>query len=98
MVKEEQITRVLKAIGDPKRRQILKLLTSKGCCSIDRKFGLCACDIEERVKLSQPTVSHHMKILADAGLVEGEKQGQWMWYRRNEKAIAEFVEALGQAL
>src|SRR5687767_8296153 len=98
MVKEEQITKVLKAIGDPKRRQILKLLTSKGCCSIDRKFGLCGCDIEERVKLSQPTVSHHMAILIEAGLVEGQKQGQWMWYRRNEKAIGEFVEALGQAL
>lgn len=55
---------------------------------------LCAGDIEERVHLSQPTISHHMAILTEAGLVEATRQGQWRWYRRNEKAIREIVKTL----
>jgi len=56
--------------------------------------GLCAGDIEERVKLSQPTISHHMAILTKAGLVEAVKEGQWRWYRRNEKAIRQMIQGL----
>jgi ArsR family transcriptional regulator len=56
--------------------------------------GLCAGDIEERVKLSQPTISHHMAILTKAGLVEAVKEGQWRWYRRNEKAIRQMIKGL----
>jgi len=55
---------------------------------------MCACDIEAKVDLSQPTVSHHMKILTKARLVESEKIGQWMWYRRNEKNLREALNAL----
>jgi DNA-binding transcriptional ArsR family regulator len=57
-------------------------------------MGLCAGDIEERVHLSQPTISHHMAILAKAGLVEVVKQGQWRWYRRNEKVMRRLVKSL----
>ena len=88
------LTSVLQAISDPTRRKILGMLKEKGCCSIDRSVGLCACDIESRVELSQPTISHHMKILTRAGLVEGTKVGQWMWYRRNEKALRDALHAL----
>jgi len=56
--------------------------------------ALCAGDIEERIHLSQPTISHHMAILTKAGLVEATKQGQWRWYRRDEKAIRSVVKAL----
>jgi ArsR family transcriptional regulator, arsenate/arsenite/antimonite-responsive transcriptional repressor len=56
--------------------------------------GMCACDIEAKVELSQPTVSHHMKILTKAGLIEAEKIGQWMWYRRNEKNLREALNSL----
>jgi DNA-binding transcriptional ArsR family regulator len=84
----------LAAIADPTRRRILSLLKEKGCCSIDKSFGMCACDIEAKVELSQPTISHHMKILAKAGLVEAEKIGQWMWYRRNEKNLKDALNAL----
>ena len=59
-----------------------------------RCVGLCAGDIEERVKLSQPTISHHMAILTKAGLVEAVKEGQWRWYRRNEKAIRQMIKGL----
>jgi len=55
---------------------------------------LCAGDIEERIHLSQPTISHHMTILTKAGLVEATKKGQWRWYRRNEKAIRMMLKTL----
>ena len=89
---------VFDALADPTRRKILKALKEKGCCSIGKPFGMCACDIEQKVGLSQPTVSHHMSVLRKAGLVEAEKFGQWIWYRRNEKALKEFAEALAQEL
>jgi DNA-binding transcriptional ArsR family regulator len=55
---------------------------------------LCAGDIQERVHLSQPTISHHMAILTKAGLVDAVKRGQWRWYRRNESAIRKLVKTL----
>jgi ArsR family transcriptional regulator len=90
----EVVPGVLQAIGDPARRKILQLLKEKGCCSIEKSTGMCACDIEARLKLSQPTISHHMRVLTKAGLVQATKVGPWMWYRRNEKAIQEFLGAL----
>ena len=88
------LTPVLNAIADPTRRKILSLLKQKGCCSLDLANGMCACDIESQVGLSQPTVSHHMKILTKAGLVEAQKIGQWMWYRRNEKNLKDALNHL----
>ena len=92
------LDRFLHALADPTRRAILRLLKEKGCCSIGKPVGLCACDIEARVKRSQPTVSHHMAIHTQAGLVKAEKYGTWMWYRRDEKALKELVEVLGTDL
>jgi DNA-binding transcriptional ArsR family regulator len=94
----EVIPGVLQAIGDPARRKILQVLKEKGCCSIEKSTGMCACDIEARLKLSQPTISHHMRVLTTAGLVQATKVGPWMWYRRNEKAIQEFLGALREDL
>ena len=51
-------------------------------------------DIEELVKLAQPTISHHMRILEKACLVEAKREGHWRWYRRNEKLIAEMMRGL----
>jgi ArsR family transcriptional regulator len=89
-----ELNTMLSAIADPTRRRILSLLKEKGCCSIEKSTGMCACDIEAKVELSQPTVSHHMKVLTKAGLVEAEKIGQWMWYRRNEKNLRDALSAL----
>jgi len=72
----------------------LQALKEKGGNSIGKETGLCAHDIEARVKLAQPTVSHHMRILEKAGLVEVQKAGHWRCYRRNEKRIAEMVRGL----
>jgi|SRR5580704_13649466 DNA-binding transcriptional ArsR family regulator len=88
----------LNAIADPTRRHILRALKSRGPGSTSAlamgRNGLCAGDIEERVHLSQPTISHHMAILTKAGLVDAVKQGQWRWYKRNEKALRRLVKSL----
>ncbi len=88
----------LHAIADPTRRRILHALKPRGLASASApataKAGLCAGDIEERVHLSQPTISHHMAILTKAGLVDAVKQGQWRWYRRNDKALRRLVKSL----
>jgi DNA-binding transcriptional ArsR family regulator len=89
----------LAAISDPTRRRILAALKPRGIVSPSappaaKITGLCAGDIEERVRLSQPTISHHMAILTKAGLVEAAKQGQWRWYRRNEKALRLLIKTL----
>jgi DNA-binding transcriptional ArsR family regulator len=92
------LDRALHAIADPTRRRILMAL-KEGEAAAKKKSSengprLCAGDIESRVGLSQPTISHHMAILTTAGLVEATKKGQWRWYRRNEKAIRGVVKAL----
>jgi len=93
------LDRALHAIADPTRRRILQALKEGAGAAKDAGksgMGLCLCagDIEKRVQLSQPTISHHMAILTEAGLVAASKQGQWRWYRRNERAIRQLVKRL----
>jgi DNA-binding transcriptional ArsR family regulator len=95
---EVNLDRVLHAIADPTRRRILQALKERDACSIGKGVGLCAGDIEERMRLSQPTISHHMAILTKAGLVETVKQAQWRWYRRNESALRELVKTIRTGL
>ncbi|HEY6351834.1 MAG TPA: metalloregulator ArsR/SmtB family transcription factor [Candidatus Angelobacter sp.] len=95
---ERQLVNALKAIGDPTRLKILRILKQRGRCSIGKPVGMCACDIEEQVKLSQPTVSHHMAVLTKAGLVRAEKQGLWRWYQRNEKSLKELAETIKSSI
>jgi ArsR family transcriptional regulator, arsenate/arsenite/antimonite-responsive transcriptional repressor len=63
------------ALADPIR---LRLLSIVAASNVDE---VCACDLVQPSGRSQPTVSHHMKILVDAGLIEREKRGLWVWYR-----------------
>lgn len=84
----------LHAIADPTRRRILVALKQRGTATASTNGRLCAGDIEEHLRLSQPTISHHMAILTKAGLVNATKQGQWRWYQRNEKALRRVVKAL----
>jgi DNA-binding transcriptional ArsR family regulator len=95
---EQSIHLMLQAVADPTRRRILQALKKPGGCSLGKETGLCASDIETRVSLSQPTISHHMAILAKAELVHATKIGQWMWYRRNQAAITRLLRALRQTL
>jgi ArsR family transcriptional regulator len=95
---ETPLDRTLHAIADPARRRILTVLKeharSTQKSSPGKGMGLCAGDIEERIGLSQPTISHHMAILTKVGLVEAVKQGQWRWYRRNQSTIRQLVKTL----
>ena len=96
---DESLDRALHAIADPTRRRILRALkdgaaAAKAAGKSAADSCLCAGDIEERIHLSQPTISHHMSILTKAGLVKATKQGQWRWYGRDEKAIRQVVKAL----
>ena len=95
---EQSLNRFLHAIADPTRRKILATLRERGGCSIDKATGLCAVDIEQRIHVTQPTVSHHMAILSKAGLVDAKKEGLWRWYQRNDKAIAEMTKFLKENL
>jgi DNA-binding transcriptional ArsR family regulator len=103
---EIPLDRALHAIADPTRRRILQALKQgevEARAAAGHKAGvmgpcLCAGDIEERIQLSQPTISHHMTVLTKAGLVEATKKGQWRWYRRDEKAIRAMVKTLRREL
>lgn len=99
---DQDTVSALKALADPTRLKILNLLKAKGrsCCDLIARTepGLCACDIETAVGLSQAAVSHHMGLLRRAGLVDGEKRGRWMYYRRNESAIAGLAERIAKAV
>src|SRR3989442_6871564 len=95
---EQEFNLMLRAVADPTRRRILRALKERGACAIGKDEGLCASDIEERVRLSQPTISHHMSLLTKAGLVEAPKLDLSMWYRRNESAIREFSRRLKESL
>ena len=74
------------ALADPVRLRVLSLIAASDEC--------CSCDLEAPVNKSQPTISHHTKALADAGLIIGEKRGRWMWWR----VVPERVAALQGAL
>lgn len=71
----ERIARTFKALGDPARVRLLSLIAASG------DGEACICDLTEPVGLSQPTVSHHMKLLVDAGLATREQRGRWAYYR-----------------
>ena len=83
----DKLSLALRAVADPTRRKILRLLHPSTVRKGTTPEGWTASDIEQRIKLAQPTISHHMKILKNAGLVEAYKQGTWVRYSRVESAI-----------
>src|SRR5574344_1684414 len=82
----EQAALVCKALGDTNRRQIVQSLTGG---------GLCACKLLEQFSITQPTLSHHMKILCDSGLVDSRKDGKWTYYSLNCAMFKEFKLFIG---
>lgn len=78
----QDLARVFKALGDPTRVRLLSLIAAQP----DREA--CVCDLIAPVGLSQPTVSHHMKLLVEAGLVVREQRGRWAYYRLVEETLA----------
>ena len=71
MSTEHEIARIFKALSDENRIQILKQL---------RSGEKCGCELLEELKITQPTLSHHMKILCDCGIVRSRREGKWMHY------------------
>jgi ArsR family transcriptional regulator len=69
---------LLKAIADPTLIQLLSLINASN------NSEACVCNLTEPLALTQPTVSHHLKVLTDAGLIEREKRGTWVWYSVNQ--------------
>ena len=84
----EQLAAAFKALGDPTRVRLLSLIAAT------EGGEACICDLTAPVGLSQPTVSHHMKQLAEAGLVTREQRGKWAYYAINADVLA----SLGAAL
>lgn len=84
----------LKLLGDPTRFKILQFLAEPVESYCTRDDGVCGCDLETYLKLTQPTVSHHMKQLVDAGLVTGERRGRWVYYELQPAALRELAGAL----
>jgi ArsR family transcriptional regulator len=68
-----ELAGIFAALSDPVRLRMLSIVASEG--------EVCSCNLEGPLGKSQPTVSHHTKILAEAGLIEGEKRGRWTWWR-----------------
>jgi ArsR family transcriptional regulator len=84
----EEMAAALKVIADPARLQLVSLLAAAS----DQEA--CVCDLTEPLGLSQPTVSHHLKVLADSGLVEREQRGRWAFFR----LVPERLEIVRRAL
>jgi ArsR family transcriptional regulator len=83
----DKLSLALRAVADPTRRKVLRLLHPGTPRKAGVPEGWTASDVEQRIKLAQPTISHHMKILKNAGLVEAHREGTWVRYRRIEIAI-----------
>jgi ArsR family transcriptional regulator len=82
----EDLAHKFAALSDPVRLRLLSLIADAG--------EVCACDLLEPLGKSQPTVSHHTKILAEAGLITGEKRGRWVWWSVIPERLVEMRDAL----
>lgn len=82
----------LAAVADPVRLQVLSIIANAPAGEV------CACDFVEPLGKSQPTVSHHLKVLTSAGLLEGDKRGRWIWYRLSSDAVGGLAGSLGSVV
>jgi ArsR family transcriptional regulator, arsenate/arsenite/antimonite-responsive transcriptional repressor len=85
----DDLARTFAALGDPVRLRLLSLIADAG--------EVCACDLLGPLGKAQPTVSHHTKVLADAGLITGEKRGRWVWWSIVPSRVGELRDALAPA-
>jgi len=85
--RRRRLTAILKALADPNRLEIMRVVAAQ-------TGPVCACDIVDRFELSQPTISHHLKTLCDAGLLTSRRSGLWRFYSPNPEGL-EGIENLG---
>lgn len=77
-----ELARVFKAVGDPVRLRLLSLIASHD------GGEACVCDVTDTFDLTGPTISHHLKVLRESGLITGERRGTWIYYRVQPDALA----------
>ena len=85
----EGIAPLLKALADPVRLRLMSLVASHA------GGEACVCDLNDAFELSQPTISHHLKILHEAGLLDREKRGVWVYYRARTEALQNLAALIG---
>jgi len=83
----EDLGRILGALADPVRLRLLSLVASQA--------EVCSCDLEAPLGRSQPTISHHTRVLAEAGLLVPKKRGRWVWWRVDADRLGAVRRALG---
>ena len=76
------------ALADPVRLRVLSILAASS------EGEVCVCDFVDPLAKSQPTVSHHLKVLSEAGLVHGDRRGKWVWYSLDRARLAELRAAI----
>jgi ArsR family transcriptional regulator len=84
----ERMVAAFRALGDATRLEIFRLLAAQS-------EPVCVCDVVDRFEVSQPTISHHLRILREAGLVTVSRRGVWAWYAPDPKGLAWLREAVG---
>jgi ArsR family transcriptional regulator len=82
------LAEALKALADPIRLRLVSIIANAPTGEV------CTCDLPEAVGRSQPTVSHHLSLLVNAGLVEREQRGKWAWFRLRDERLAELGRAI----
>jgi len=82
-----ELATLLSALADPVRLRLVSLVAANG--------RVCSCDLEEPLGRSQPTISHHTRVLTEAGLLTGEKVGRWTWWSVVPERLAQIRTALG---
>jgi ArsR family transcriptional regulator len=87
----EQIAPLLKALADPVRLRLMSLVASHD------GGEACVCDLNPAFDLSQPTISHHLKVLHEVGLLDREKRGVWVYYRVRTEALADLGALIGSS-
>lgn len=88
----DRIAPLVKALADPVRLRLLSLVAS-------HKDGeVCVCDLNDAFDLSQPTISHHLKVLHEVGLIDRDKRGVWVYYRLNAGALRDLGVLLGAVI
>jgi ArsR family transcriptional regulator len=85
----EQVAPLLKALADPVRLRLMSLVASH------EGGEACVCDLNDAFDLSQPTISHHLKLLHDAGLLDRDKRGVWVYYRARTEALTSLGTLIG---
>lgn len=85
----EQIAPLLKALADPVRLRLMSMVASH------EGGEACVCDLNEGFDLSQPTISHHLKVLHEVGLLDRTKRGVWVYYKARSGALADLAALIG---